>query len=306
MNAIETAGLSKQFGMHKAVENLDLHVPKGSICGFLGKNGAGKTTTIKMLVGLTKPTSGSISLMGETRKFGACSNTHIGYLPDVPNFYGYMTGREYLAFCGNLYAMESSKLKSRIDELLKQVGLKNTKTRIAGYSRGMKQRLGIAQALINEPDIIFMDEPISALDPIGRHEVMEIIRSLRNTVTVFFSTHILADVETTCDYVLILDKGKVLADDSIVSIKQKHASNTAKLRLYTPEDSSRFMKLAKESDGFSAENQNGVEFLLRADDMHKLGKRIPSILSEAEIPLESYQAYVPSLEDIFLEVTSHE
>lgn len=306
MNAIETMGLSKQFGMHKAVKNLDLHVPKGSICGFLGKNGAGKTTTIKMLVGLTKPTSGSVSLMGRNRKFGTSSNAHIGYLPDVPNFYGYMTGREYLEFCGKLYAMEGSKLKSRIDELLKRVGLKNTKTRIAGYSRGMKQRLGIAQALINEPDIIFMDEPISALDPIGRHEVMEIIRSLRDTVTVFFSTHILADVETTCDYVLILDNGEILADDSIVNIKQKHASNTVKLKLYTPNDGSKFMEIAERFDGLSVEEQNRMEFLLKANDMHELGKWIPSILSQAQIPMESYQAYVPSLEDIFLEVTDHE
>jgi len=305
MNAIETIGLTKRFGAHQAVDNLNLKIPTGSICGFLGKNGAGKTTTIKMLVGLAKPTNGSIFLMEDERKFGNCNNANIGYLPDVPNFYGYMTASEYLDFCGNLYGMEGKKRKERTNQLLKQVDLFGVKTRITGYSRGMKQRLGIAQALMNEPNLIFMDEPISALDPIGRHEVMEIIRSLRGLVTVFFSTHILSDVENVCDYGLILDKGRILADDSIENIKKKHSSNTAKIRLCSSADGSRFYSLAKSRQGLTIEEKSPVEFLLRAEDTQNLGKCIPSLLSEETIALESYQAYVPSLEDIFLEVTAN-
>jgi ABC-2 type transport system ATP-binding protein len=305
MNAIETKGLIKQYSTNKAVNGLNLQVPSGSICGFLGKNGAGKTTTIKMLVGLTKPTSGSIFLMGNEKKFGDCNNAHSGYLPDVPNFYGYMTASEYLDFCGKLYNLETTKRKSRIEELLKQVDLFGVKTRIAGFSRGMKQRLGIAQALINEPDIIFMDEPISALDPIGRHEVMEIIRSLRGRVTVFFSTHILSDVENICDYALILEKGRILAADSIENIKKNHASNMAKIRFYSETDGARFLSLSQDFKNFSVDQNNSVEFLLRSDDIRAMGKQIPILLSEAKLTLESYAAYVPTLEDIFLEVTSN-
>jgi len=303
MNAIETKGLTKRYGTYYAVDNLNLNVAKGSICGFLGKNGAGKTTTIKMLTGLAKPTSGAISLSGVGRKYGSNNNSNIGYLPDVPNFYGYMTAREYLNFCGKLYAMEGKRLKARIDDLLKQVGLFNDNKNISTFSRGMKQRLGIAQALINEPDVIFLDEPISALDPIGRNEVMTLIRSLRGNITVFFSTHILTDVENTCDHVLILEKGKVLADDTIVNLKQKHADNAAILRLYTPDDGNRFSALAQEKNDLTVESHSPTEFILRADNLNVLGKRISLLLTEADISMESFQAYTPSLDDIFIEMT---
>jgi ABC-2 type transport system ATP-binding protein len=305
MKAITTKKLSKQFGGHKAVDNLDLEIPAGSICGFLGKNGAGKTTTIKMLVGLSKPTSGSIYLMESERKFGACNNAQIGYLPDVPNFYGYMTASEYLSFCGKLYGMEEKKCKNRIIELLKRVDLYGVKTRTAGFSRGMKQRLGIAQALMNEPDVIFLDEPISALDPVGRHEVMEIIRSLRGSVTVFFSTHILSDVENVCDYILIIEKGKLLIRDTIENIKKKYSTNTAKVRLYSRDDYKTLSALVRNENNLIIEEINDMEILLRGADIKSIGKILPVMLSEAGIALESYQAYIPSLEDIFMEVTSH-
>ena len=303
--AIKTVGLTKQFGEYKAVDNLNLKIPTGSICGFLGKNGAGKTTTIKMLVGLAKSTSGSIFLMERERKFGHCRNGQIGYLPDVPNFYGYMTAMEYLEFCGKLYGMENKKRRSRIEELLKRVDLFGVKTNIAGYSRGMKQRLGIAQALINEPSIIFLDEPISALDPIGRYEVLEIIRSLRGVVTVFFSTHILSDVENICDHGLILHKGKVLIDDSIENIKKRYASNAAVIRLCSSSDGGKFYSLAKEYAELRIEEKGPMEFILHAEDMQVLGKNIPVMLSNADIGLESYNSYAPSLEDIFMEVTAN-
>lgn len=306
MNAIETSGLSKQYGTHTALDGLSIRIPKGSICGFLGRNGAGKTTTIKMLVGLTKPTSGTIILMGSQYNYGSRDNSVIGYLPDVPNFYGYMTAQEYLEFCGKLYCLQKSKLRIRIDELLKQVGLEDAKNNIASFSRGMKQRLGIAQALIHEPDILFMDEPISALDPIGRHEVMELICSLKGSVTVFFSTHILADVETTCDYAVILNKGKLLVADSIANIKHKHALNTGVLRFYTQEESKKFVDALEKDMDIFAEQSNPLELLLHGSNTKDIGRRVSRILSDVDISMESYHAYVPSLEDIFMEVTAHE
>lgn len=306
MNAIETTGLTKRYGKRDVVDHLDLSIEEGSICGFLGKNGAGKTTTMKMLVGLSKPSCGRISLLGEERVYGKLDNSRIGYLPDVPNFYGYMTAQEYLTFCGKLYTVGDGLLQTRINELLSRVGLRDVKTRITGYSRGMKQRLGIAQALMNKPDILFMDEPISALDPIGRREIMALIRSLGGTVTVFFSTHILADVENTCDYAIMLEKGRVLESGSIAGLKQKYASNTALLRFYTSADASRFLTLLKKHTGLSVEEQCSTGFLLKADDIYALGKRIPCMLAEAGLSIESFQAYTPCLEDIFLEVAAHE
>lgn len=306
MFAIETVVLTKQYGVYRAVDELSMKIPTGAVCGFLGRNGAGKTTTIKMLVGLTKPTSGKIILMGEEYAYGAHDNSIIGYLPDVPNFYGYMTAREYLEFCGRLYGMEKGKLKKRIDELLKEVGLNTAKNHINSFSRGMKQRLGVAQALINNPKIIFMDEPISALDPIGRHEVMELIRSLSGKVTVFFSTHILADVETTCNYALILNKGKLLAADSIVNMKQKHASNTGALRFFTFEDGQRFMNAVGGNKNILVEQRNALEFLIRGNTPEHVAINVSKILVDINISMQSYHAYVPSLEDIFMEVTAGE
>jgi len=305
MNAIETRGLTKQYGTYKAVNELNLSVPSGAICGFLGRNGAGKTTTIKMLVGLAKPTSGSISLMGAKRKFGYCDNSNIGYLPDVPNFYSYMTAAEYLNFCGRLYNTEDKKRRSRVDELLKQVDLFGTRTRIAGFSRGMKQRLGIAQALMNEPDVIFLDEPVSALDPIGRHELINIVRSLRGSVTVFLSTHILSDVEDVCDYALIIEKGKLLVEDTVENIKKQHATDTAKIKLYSAADGGKFTELVQAQTKLAVEELEPSEFLVRGMELRALNKQLFPVLAQADIAIESYHAHVPSLEDIFLEVTKH-
>lgn len=305
MNAIVTQGLTKQFGSRRAVDNVSFQVPAGSICGFLGKNGAGKTTTIKMLAGLSKPSDGSIQLLGENRIFGRIDNSNIGYLPDVPNFYGYMSAAEYLDFCGRLYGMEGSGRRKRVLELLDKVDLGRAKTRISGFSRGMKQRLGIAQALMNMPDIIFLDEPISALDPIGRREVMEILRSLQGKITVFFSTHILSDVENICDYALILDKGRILAQDSIENIKKSHSSNAALIRLSSHADGQRFKAMANKYSDLTVEPKGSLEFVIRGMDTQALGRRIPEMVSSAGISLERYQACVPALEDIFMEVTAH-
>lgn len=272
MNSIEIIRLTKKFGNHKAVDDLNIQVKKGSICGFLGKNGAGKTTTIKMLVGLLEPNAGTIRIMGQERKFGKLDNSKIGYLPDVPNFYGYMTAAEYLDFCAQLYGMDNKKRKVVIDELLKKVDLYGVKTKIQGFSRGMKQRLGIAQALINEPEVVYMDEPISALDPIGRHEVMEIIRSLRGAHTIFFSTHVLSDVENVCDHAIILDKGKVLINDTIENIKKEYANNSIKIRLYYKNDSEKFLNVMKGNKFVEVKKVNSLEYILRGLSVENFGK----------------------------------
>jgi ABC-2 type transport system ATP-binding protein len=303
--AVETKELSKQYKTSLAVDGINIAVPKGCCCGFLGRNGAGKTTTIKMLVGLAKPTGGSITIMGQPRRFGYCDNSNIGYLPDVPNFYNYMTGAEYLNFCGRLYDMDEKKRKARIDKLLKQVDLYGIRTRISGFSRGMKQRLGIAQALMNEPEIIFLDEPASALDPIGRHDVINIIRSLQGETTVFLSTHILSDVEEVCDYAMIIEKGKIVASDTVEQMKEKHVGDAGKIRLYNQSDGDKFIKLMGSQETIKTKDMNNGEYLLSGMPLNELSQHILPLVANANIPIESYQAHVPSMEEIFLEVTKH-
>jgi len=301
--AVETQGLTKRYKTALAVDNIDLAVPAGCCCGFLGKNGAGKTTTIKMLVGLKRPTAGKISIMGQEQTFGVQTTLPFGYLPDVPNFYSYMNGEEFLDLCAKLCGIPTPKRKERVRSLLRQVGLDKTRTRISGYSRGMRQRLGIAQAMINNPPVIFMDEPVSALDPIGRRDVVEIIQSLKDT-TVIFSTHILADVENLCDYVLIIEKGKILAADYMVNLKERHSKNTAKICFYQPEDAKAFIAHSAETGLFIAEEQsNPMELLLhsKADNMQELSRAVTAILQSHNLPMENFGAHTPHLEDIFYE-----
>ena len=182
------------------------------------------------------------------------------------------------------------------------MGLDKTRTKISGYSRGMKQRLGIAQAMINNPPVIFMDEPVSALDPIGRRDVVEIIQSMKDT-TVIFSTHILADVENLCDYILIIEKGKILAQDYLVNLKARYSDNTAKIRFYEPKDVTAFLTYFP--DKFTAEEQpNPLELLLRSrsGNMQKMSHAVTDTLKAHGLAMEYFGAHTPHLEDIFYEV----
>jgi len=300
--AVKTQDLTKQYKTALAVDSIDLAIPTGCCCGFLGKNGAGKTTTIKMLVGLKRPTSGNITIMGEEQNFASQISLPFGYLPDVPSFYSYMTGAEFLELSGKLCGIPTPERNARVKKLLKQVGLDKTRTRISGYSRGMKQRLGIAQAMINNPPVIFMDEPVSALDPIGRRDVVEIIRSLSDT-TVIFSTHILSDVEDLCDFVLIIEKGKIMAQDYMTNLKERHATGAAVIRFYQPNDTAAFRNLAV-SGGLTPEDRpNPNELLLHAksNDMNELSQTVTSMLHTNGLAMEYFGAHTPHLEDIFYE-----
>jgi len=301
MYAVETKGLTKEYKTTLAVNKVDISVPIGCCCGFLGKNGAGKTTTIKMLTGLKKPTSGSISIMGEPQAEG--KRRYFGYLPDVPNYYEYMTGAEFLDYCAKLCDIPKEKRKTWVAELLRRVGLAKVRTRIAGYSRGMRQRLGIAQAMINSPKVIFMDEPVSALDPMGRRDVVEIIKSLSDT-TVIFSTHILADVESVCDYILIMDKGKLLVQDYLTDIKKAHANDSAIIRFFEPESGKQFMKQAESMGNITSHATSPVEFMLNnlSGTVKELSRQVNTILHQENLAFEQFGLNKPTLEDIFYKV----
>ncbi|MCL6614991.1 MAG: ABC transporter ATP-binding protein, partial [Firmicutes bacterium] len=225
MNAIETHGLTKRFGARTAVDRLNLIVPQGAVYGFLGPNGAGKTTTLRMLVGLARPTEGEAFVLGTSIADGRRAYLRrIGYLPDVPGFYTWMRAPEFLKLVGRIFGLGGRELDGRVAEALDLTGLAGIKTRIGGFSRGMKQRLGLAQALINRPELVFLDEPTSALDPIGRKEVLEAIARLAGRTTVFFSTHILNDIERVCDIVGILKEGRLIAQKPIHELRASFAA----------------------------------------------------------------------------------
>ena len=222
--AIRTSGLTKTYGEHRALDSVDLEVEEGSIFGFLGPNGAGKTTLLRMLTGLARPTSGVVQILGhDVTAVDDSIRARIGFLPDVPGFYDWMTAEEFLRFVGRLFAIDRRTLDERVGMLLGLAGLSDVTTSIGGFSRGMKQRLGVAQALINAPQLLLLDEPTSALDPMGRRDVLDMLTSLRGRTTVFFSTHILADVERVCDTVAILDHGRVVAHGPIQELTARYA-----------------------------------------------------------------------------------
>ena len=210
MTAIQVENLVKTYGSIKALNGLSLEVQKGSVFGFLGPNGAGKTTTLRILAGLAQPDSGDAWLSGShIEGYGTQTRKNIGYLPEEPAFYPWMTPREYLNYIGEIFGFSQTIRRKKTDELLEIVGLQESaKRRIGGFSRGMRQRLGLAQALVHSPEILLLDEPASALDPAGRKDVLELIENLAKTCTVLISTHILADVDRICDTVGIINKGK--------------------------------------------------------------------------------------------------
>lgn len=216
--AIEAIGLRKQFGSKVAVRGLSLEVRRGEIFGFLGPNGAGKSTSIKMLLGLVKPSSGQAQILG-------CSFTNVevrrkvGFLPEDFRFYDWLTASELLALHGRLAGLTPAQLRDRVPAYLDLVGLTPQRDRrLRGFSKGMMQRIGLAQALIHEPQLVFLDEPTSGLDPMGRYLVRDIIRNERNRgATVFLNSHLLSEVEITCDTVVFIKQGQVIGSRDLRS-----------------------------------------------------------------------------------------
>ena len=302
MEALKIYNLHKSFGKNTIINGLSMSIPENTIFGFLGKNGAGKTTTMKMILGFLKKDEGSIKVFGEEVSFGQSkTNRFIGYLPDVPEFYGYMTAKEYLNLCGAITGLSKNEIKNKSVELLELVGLRDVNKRISGYSRGMKQRLGIAQALLNSPKLLICDEPTSALDPLGRKDILDIILKIKDFTTVIFSTHILSDVEAICDHVVVLDKGKNVLEGSIDELKNIKRKNTIKIRFKSDKELKAFKSLDKFSNLVT--NEKGDTLYLTDEENHLKGIDILYELYKLNIfPLE-IKIEEPTLENIFMEVT---
>ena len=294
MAVLEIRGLCKSFGDKDVLCGLDLTVPEGSIFGFVGKNGAGKTTAMKAVLGLLKPERGEIFVCGERVSYGeSATNRHIGYLPDVPEFYSFMTAREYLTLCGEISGIRTSEIKSRCDELLSLVGLENETHRIKGYSRGMKQRLGIAQALFGRPKLLICDEPTSALDPVGRKEILDIISAVRGETTVLFSTHILSDVERIATDIAFLNNGIIEISGKLSEIKEKYRRDE-----YFVELAADGAKLLSSSPSVRSLGDNRFAFSEGDCSPYEVMK----FLSENKLPTVKFERAEPSLEALFMEV----
>lgn len=234
--AIETRGLRKVFGSHVAVRDLSLAVPRGEIFGFLGPNGAGKSTSIKMLLGLVHPTSGDAFVLGAPSS-DPDVRRRIGFLPEDFRFYDWLTAAELVRFHGRLCGMTEAKLRKRVPEVLDLVQLTDHRDRrLRGFSKGMLQRIGLAQALVHEPDLIFLDEPTSGLDPIGRLMVRDILRSERERgATVFLNSHLLSEIEVTCDRVAFIRDGEVVATRDLNATLTEEVSVVVSARKVSPE-----------------------------------------------------------------------
>ena len=297
MDMLQIRGLHKSFGDKRVLNGLDLAVPEHSIFGFIGKNGAGKTTTMKLVLGLLKADEGDIFVNGEKVVYGQSpANRYIGYLPDVPEFYGFMTAPEYLRFCGSIGGIIPSETESRAAELLELVGLAGEKHRIKGFSRGMKQRLGIAQALLNRPKLLICDEPTSALDPVGRKEILDILLAARQQTTILFSTHILSDVERICTDVAFLNNGVVEIHGKVSEIKSKFRSDEYLLEV-EGEQALIFLETAFPKMALSENRQ--LQFRQQDHDAHEVLR----FIADNRLPLVRFEQVEPTLETLFMEVT---
>ncbi len=298
--AIETTHLRKEFGRKVAVQDLTLEVPRGEVFGFLGPNGAGKTTAIKVLMGLIHPTSGSARLLGLAPE-DVHAKERVGFLPELFRFHEWLTAEEFLDFHGQLYGMGAAKRRRRVPEVLELVGLRGeAKYRLRTFSKGMQQRIGIAQAILNWPDVVLLDEPTSALDPIGRRDVRDLIRLLKEEGrTVFLNSHLLSEVEMVCDRVAIIDRGRVIATGRLQELLAQTLEVEVEAAGSTPEMLQDLQRL-----GQSAESVDG-RIVLRLPDRESIPLVAETVLRHGG-KLYSLSRRRGSLEDLFIRVVEAE
>ena len=294
-NVLEISGLKKSFGEKKVLQGVDLTVPEKKVFGFVGRNGAGKTTTMKVTLGLLAADAGEVRVCGEAVHYGNTkTNRFIGYLPDVPEYYSFMTAMEYLKFCGEITGLPSNESKGRCEEMLRLVGLADEKHRIKGFSRGMKQRLGIAQALLGRPKLLICDEPTSALDPLGRKEILDVLVAAKEETTILFSTHVLSDVEHICDEMALLNDGRIVMQGSIEEVKSKRRSNSVEIQMERAEDA---QTLAGTFSGFQVVKPE----VLLLKDAAKVSD-VLRFMADHEMPFVRMEKQEATLEDVFMEV----
>jgi ABC-2 type transport system ATP-binding protein len=310
-DAIVTRGLSKVYRDVTGLDSLDLRVPKGSIFGFLGPNGAGKTTTIKLLLGLTRPSRGSATVAGRDVVADSLGvRQRVGYLAQQPQFYDHMTARQTLRFTARLFFTgPADAIEHRVGEMLELVGLDDMADRpVRGFSGGERQRLGIAQAQVNDPELLILDEPAAALDPLGRRDVLEVMRRLRDRTTIFYSTHILDDVERVSDTVAILDGGRLIAQAPVQQLL--HGDTTSyTLTVHGSGDAqASLLRTRPWVTGVSTATTGHLATLTVAvdDEGAADSELLRTVLADGQTTVASFARSRRSLEDLFIDLVQEE
>lgn len=294
--AIETDNLRKAYGEKVAVNGLTLQVERGEVFGFLGPNGAGKTTSIKMMLGLVRPSSGSGWLLGRPIT-DRCARTKVGFLPEHFRFHEWLTAYEFLRLHGQLFGLKNGQLQQRAAELLELVGLTPFRdSQLRTFSKGMLQRIGLAQALMNNPELVFLDEPTSGLDPVGRRLVRDIIRQLRSEgTTVFLNSHLLSEVEITCDRVAFIKHGEVVRVSQVSGLIDGSTTVTVRARGFTPETLSNLQQWGRDV------RADGENIVLSVNDETVLPE-ISRCLVQHGVDVYAIVPQRLSLEDLFIQV----
>lgn len=291
MNILEARSLTKRYGSEAAVDGVDFELLEGSATALIGPNGSGKTTTLSMLAGLLEASGGEIQ-----RKKGLS----IGFLPQYPRFFPWLTAVEFLEMSAKLSGVDAKKVRQQSKRTLEFVGLGQVvNKRIGGFSGGMKQRLGLAQAIVHQPDLLLLDEPISALDPTGRREVMELLKSLQGQATILYSTHILNDAEEMTDQLLFLQKGRLVEQGSLDQVRKRHANPRIRIRFENPDAAEMFVQEARWET-----KKEGASVVLPLISGEPAMQDIFRYLAHKSLPVTAIERETASLEDIFLKVVS--
>jgi len=304
--AIETSGLTKRFGSLTAVDKLDLKVERNTIHGFLGPNGAGKTTTIKVLVGLLKPDEGTVKVLGqEVRGDRPDVRLRMGYMPELPKFPKHLKGLELLDIYGKMYGMTNQECKEQISKLLEMVGLKGRERDLIGkYSKGMQQRLGIAQALLDKPELVILDEPSLGLDPIGMVEVRELVKGIaKEGVTVFISSHLLFEVEQICSHVTIINHGVSLVSDTLQNVSNKLTGPTS-LQVEVAKLTDAVVEAVKELPFVSNVSKDGNTLIIELKTRDDVRPQVSQEITRSGGVIVSMSLKGQSLEDVFMQLVA--
>jgi ABC-2 type transport system ATP-binding protein len=313
--AIETSNLTKRYGTLTAVNKLNLKVQRGSVHGFLGPNGAGKTTTIKILVGLLKPDEGNVKVLGQVLhgKNGFLQSFYeqadirlgIGYVPELPRFPKHLKGWELLDIYGRMYGMTEQQRKEQVPKLIEMVGLKGRENDLIGkYSKGMQQRIGIAQALLNNPDLVILDEPSLGLDPVGMVEVRELVKNVaREGMTVFVSSHLLFEVEQICTDVTIINRGTALISDSLPNVSGM-LSGPALLHVEVARISRNVVSAVKSLPFVTSVVQTGSTLRIQISTHEDVRVQVSKEITRAGGIIVGMSQKTSNLEDVFIQLIS--
>lgn len=298
--------ITKRYENTLALDHVSFTINGGRCIGLLGVNGAGKTTTLRILSGLIKSTSGNIYYEGQEISKDSLSFLYkkkIGFLSQYPKFYDWMTGYEFLSYIYDLYGLDASGKKERIYGVLKIVNLEGSeKRKIKGYSGGMKQRLGIAQAILHKPSFLILDEPVSALDPEGRHQIIKLLEKLKKDTTILLSTHILHDADSICDDVIILHKGKKIIETELTALKKEHQEPLIKIAF--TKDPYALIPVLEKYEWIESITNDDFTMEIKVTEKETALRLLPKIFTDKDYLFTSFEVFEPTLEDIFLKLVS--